>query len=84
MDPAGFEFRPSDGYATVEEKLRKLFPRPFDWLCDSDPSDSTTSPWLICVKSPHQKIWQSTQTINGSQLEKPLSKLVTLLRESLG
>ena len=55
MDPAGFEFCSTDGYATVEEKLRNLFPRLFDWLCDSDPYDSTTSPWLICVKSPHQK-----------------------------
>ena len=55
MNPAGIEFRSSDDYATIEEKLRNLFPRLFDWMCDSEPYDSTTASWLICVKSPHQK-----------------------------
>ena len=36
--------------------------------------------WNLPIKKP----WLSTQTINGYQLEKPLLKLVSLLRESLG
>ena len=55
MNPAGFEFRSSDNYSMVEEKLCTLFPRLFDWMLDAEPYDSPTSSWLICMKPPYRK-----------------------------
>lgn len=72
MNPAGFEFRSTDSYAAVEEKLRNHFPRLFEWLYDSEPYDSTTASWLICVKPPHQKtlaVYSDDQRLpNGSDI----------------
>ena len=50
MKSSGFEFHPDDTYSVVDEILRNLFPKLFDWLCESEPYDTTTSSWLICLK----------------------------------
>ena len=72
ISPTGFEFRSTDGYAAVEEKLRNLFPRLFDWMYDSEPYDSTTASWLICMKPPNQKslaVYSDNQQLpNGSDI----------------
>jgi len=53
---SGFEFHPDDTYSVVDEKLRNLFPKLFDWLCESEPYDAMTSPWLICLKPPRKPL----------------------------
>ena len=52
MKSSGFEFHLDDTYPTVDEKLWNLFPKLFDWLCESEPYNAPTSSWLICLKSP--------------------------------
>ena len=52
MKSSGFGFHPDDTYLTVDEKLQIIFPKLFDWLCESEPYDAPTSPWLICLKAP--------------------------------
>ena len=54
MKSSGFEFHPNDTYAIIDEKLWNLFPRLFDWLCESEPYEETTSSWLICFKPPRK------------------------------
>ena len=51
---SGFEFHPDDTYSVLDEKLRNLFPKLFDWFCDSEPYEEfkTTSSWLVCFKPP--------------------------------
>jgi len=56
MKSSGFEFHPEDTYSTVDEKLRIIFPKLFDWLCESEPHDAPTSPWLICLKAPRRDL----------------------------
>ena len=55
MKGSGFEFHSNDTYAAIDEKLRNLFPNLFDWICESEPHDATTSSWLICMKPPYRK-----------------------------
>ena len=55
MKGTGFEFHSGDTYATLDEKLRTLFPNLFDWICESEPYDATISSWLICMKPPYRK-----------------------------
>ena len=52
---SGFEFRSTDTYPVVEDKLRELFPKLFNWLSISEPDSTETSSWLICMKAPYQK-----------------------------
>ena len=52
MKDTGFEFRSTDTYSIIDDKLRNLFPNLFDWIMESEPYDSTTSSWLICMKPP--------------------------------
>jgi len=52
MKSSRFEFHPDDTYSTVDEKLQIIFPKLFDWLCELEPYDTATSPWLICLKAP--------------------------------
>ena len=42
MKNSGFEFHPDDTYSMVDEKLRIIFPKLFDWLCESEPYDAPT------------------------------------------
>jgi len=56
MKSSGFEFHLDDIYSTVDEKLWILFPKLFDWLCESEPDDTPTSSWLICLKAPHRDL----------------------------
>lgn len=53
---SGFEFHPDDTYPVVDEKLRKLFPKLFNWLCEAEPYDTTNSSWLICLKPPRKPL----------------------------
>jgi len=53
MRDLGFDFHATDTYSMIDEKLRELFPRLFDWLCDTEPYDADTSSWLICMKPPY-------------------------------
>ena len=39
MKSSRFEFHPDDTYSTVDEKLRIIFPKLFDWLCELEPYD---------------------------------------------
>ena len=57
MKGTGFEFHAGDTYSTIDEKLRNLFPKLFDWICESKPYDTTPSlsSWLICMKPPYRK-----------------------------
>lgn len=55
MSRTGFEFLQSDTYSTIDEKLRNLFPKVFDWIIEKEPSDAITSSWLICMKAPYRK-----------------------------
>ena len=52
MKSSSFGFHLDDTYSTVDEKLWIIFPKLFDWLCESEPYDAPTSPWLICLKAP--------------------------------
>lgn len=52
---SGFEFRSTDTYSTIEDKLRVLFPKLFNWISISEPDDTNTSSWLICMKPPYAK-----------------------------
>ena len=52
---SGFEFRSTDSYSMVEDKLRAVFPKLFDWIAKYEPDDATTSSWLICMKSPYSR-----------------------------
>ena len=56
MKSFGFKFHPDDTYSTVNEKLQNIFPKLFDWLCESEPDDTPTSSWLICLKAPHRDL----------------------------
>jgi len=53
---SGFEFHSNDTYSVLDEKLRNLFPRLFDWLCESESDEETTSSWLICFKPPRKPL----------------------------
>ena len=53
---SGFEFHHTDTYSVVDEKLRNLFPKLFDWLCESESYEETTSSWLICFKPPRKNL----------------------------
>ncbi len=53
MKNSGFEFRSTDTYPTIDEKLRDLFPKLFDWMFETEPEDATTSSWLVCMKPPY-------------------------------
>ena len=55
MRDSGFNFHATDTYSMVDEKLWELFPRLFDWLCDSEPYDAETSSWLICMKTAYSR-----------------------------
>ena len=55
LKDSGFEFRSTDSYSMVEDKLRAVFPKLFDWIAKYEPDDATTSPWLICMKSPYSR-----------------------------
>ena len=55
MRDSGFDFHSTDTYSMVDEKLRELFPRLFDWLCDTEPYDAETSSWLICMKPSYSR-----------------------------
>lgn len=55
MKGTGFEFRSGDTYSTIDEKLRNLFPKLFNWICESEPYDTAVSSWLICMKPPYRK-----------------------------
>lgn len=52
---SGFEFRSTDTYATIEDKLRVLFPKLFGWISISEPDNASTSSWLICMKPPYSQ-----------------------------
>ena len=52
---SGFEFHSTDTYSMIEDKLRVPFPRLFNWISISEPDDSDTSSWLICMKAPYSK-----------------------------
>lgn len=56
MKSSGFDFHPNDTYAVLDEKLQNLFPKLFDWLCESESYDATTSSWLICFKPPRKPL----------------------------
>ena len=74
MSRTGFEFLQSDTYSTIDEKLRNLFPKVFDWIIEKEPSDAITSSWLICMKAPYRKDLlvisddQSLPTVTGSDI----------------
>ncbi len=55
MKDSGFEFRLTDTYLMVEDILRPLFPKLFDWISEMEPDDATTSSWLICMKPPYSR-----------------------------
>lgn len=55
MKGSGFNFRSGDTYSTIDDKLRNLFPKLFDWIIESEPYDATTSSWLICMRPPYRK-----------------------------
>ena len=55
MSSSGFEFLHSDTYSTIDDKLWALFPKVFDWIIETEPSDEMTSSWLICMKPPYRK-----------------------------
>ena len=81
MKSSGFEFHPDDTYSTVDEKLRNLFPKLFDWLCESEPEpyDAPTSSWLVCLKAPRRdlavfsddKLPTGSDLIDACRLGKP-------------
>jgi hypothetical protein len=50
-----FDFHSTDTFATIDEKLRIIFPRLFDWLSETELDDMTTSSWLICMKPPYTR-----------------------------
>ncbi|KAF8800930.1 hypothetical protein BYT27DRAFT_7227074 [Phlegmacium glaucopus] len=51
MKDSGFDFLSSDTYSIIDNKLCILFPDLFDWICESEPDDATTSSWLIYDRS---------------------------------
>jgi hypothetical protein len=55
MKGSGINFLSTDTYSTIDDKLRNLFPNLFDWIIESEPYDSTTSSWLICMRPPYRK-----------------------------
>jgi hypothetical protein len=55
MKGTGFAFLSTDTYSTIDDKLRNLFPNLFNWIIETEPSDATTSSWLICMKLPYHK-----------------------------
>ena len=55
MKDSGFEFRSTDTYSTIEDKLRVLFPKLVNWISISEPDDSSTSSWMICMKPPYSR-----------------------------
>ena len=55
MKDSGFQFRTTDTYSMIEDQLRILFPKLFTWISDSEPEDTTTSSWLICMKPPYSR-----------------------------
>lgn len=55
MKDSGFEFLATDTYSIVEDKLRALFPNLFTWMSESEPNNSTTSSWLICMKQAYSR-----------------------------
>ena len=55
MKDVGFEFLSTDTYSDVDGKLYHLFPKLFEWLCQSEDDDTTGSSWLICVKPPYSR-----------------------------
>ena len=65
MKDSGFEFCPSDTYSVVDNKLSILFPGLFDWMCNSEPDDATTSSWLVCMKPPRKSliVYSDDQTL---------------------
>lgn len=67
INPTGFEFRSTDSYSTVDEKLRNLFPRLFDWICHSEPDTATTSSWLVCMKAP----WKNNLVVYSDDAQLP-------------
>jgi hypothetical protein len=52
---SGFEFHSTDTYSMIEDKLRVLFPKLFNWISLSEPDDTDTSSWLICMKEPYSR-----------------------------
>jgi len=52
---SGFEFHSTDTYSTIEDKLRVLFPKLFNWISISEPDNTDTSSWLICMKAPYSR-----------------------------
>ena len=56
MQGSGFEFHPDDTYSVLDEKLRILFPKLFDWLCESEEYDTINSSWLVCMKPPRRSL----------------------------
>ena len=56
MKGTGFEFCSSDTYSIIDEKLRNLFPKLFDWICESEPNGTSLSSWLICIKPPRKDL----------------------------
>ncbi|KAF8801926.1 hypothetical protein BYT27DRAFT_7261566 [Phlegmacium glaucopus] len=55
MKDSGFDFLSSDTYSIIDNKLHILFPDLFDWICESEPDNATTSSWLICMKPPYSQ-----------------------------
>jgi hypothetical protein len=55
LKDSGFEFRSTDTYWTIEDKLRVLFPKLFNWISISEPDDASTSSWMICMKPPYSR-----------------------------
>ncbi len=55
MRESGFEFHSTDSYLVVEDKLRVLFPKLFNWISKSEWDDATTSSWLICMRLPYAR-----------------------------
>ena len=53
MKDSGFEFLSTNTYSVIDDKLHIFFPKLFDWISESEPSDATTSSWLICIKPPY-------------------------------
>lgn len=56
MKSSGFEFCSNDTYSILDEKFWNLFPKLFDWVCESELYDADTSLWLICFKPPHKPL----------------------------
>jgi len=55
LKDSGFEFRSTDSYSTINDKLRAVFPKLFDWIARCEPDDSPTSSWLVCMKPPYSR-----------------------------